>query len=246
MMKVRWKINFWDLFFWGGVLFIPLAFWKYSDYWLILEASFLCFYILSCPKGKIFPFLRSDRRSRFLFFGLSCLLYGMFLGIYSYFDFLGNSLWPFIFFWCVFGLIFFIGDVKQRNFVKTVSFTLAQILGLPIFFVGSLFWLDVEAYLAREKFDPKAWSNYTEYKETAHSSVRLRMLDDLLDNYNLEKKNKSEIIKLLGALHPEIEMEHCYYLGGEGGFASIDENLFLCFDFDSEQKVESVYQQVFR
>ena len=239
MGGIREMLNRWNLFFTIGVLFLPLFFWKHSDLWLLLEAVFLSIYLLLCPKEKILPFLHSDRKKRILFFVFSLLLFYIFSFVCRSVLFLKPNFWPF-------GFVFFIQDVKQKNFVKTISFALAQILALPIFFVGILFWDDVQAYFAREKFDPEIWARYTDYKETATSSVRLRMLADLLKNIYLEGKHKSEIESLLGSFYPKHPYHYCYYLGPDGGFISIDSNLFLCFDFNTDQKVVSVYQKVFR
>ena len=136
------------------------------------------------------------------------------------------------------------GKIKWRKFfLWNLSLVVGSFL---VLFVGLFLWADIANFFAREKFDPEIWVHYTDYKETATSSVRLRMLADLLNNYDLEGKHRSKIEDLLGKFYPKHPYQYCYYLGPEGGFVSIDENLFLCFDFDENQKVVSVYQRVFR
>ena len=248
MGGIRKTVNLWNSFLVVGILLIPLILdERHPNLLPILETVFLSIYLLLCPKEKILPFLHSDRKKRILFFVLSLLLFFIFSAVYHFTFFLKPHFWPFIIFWLLFGILFFIQDVKQKNFVKTTSFVLVQMLALPIFFVGMILWGDVQDYFAREKFDSNIWARYTDYKETATSSVRLRMLADLLENYDLKGKYKVKIKSLLGNPYPAKHYtEHCYYLGPEGGFASIDENLFLCFDFNADQKVVSVYQKVFR
>ena len=92
-------------------------------------------------------------------------------------------------------------------------------------------------YAARQSFDSARWQASLRNEET--EPIRLRMIDDLLQNHQLEGRTKAEIHALLGK-PPETpyfkDYEYVYWLGPERGYMSIDSE-WLGLKFDEKQRV---------
>jgi len=81
-------------------------------------------------------------------------------------------------------------------------------------------------------FDSQTWKNTP--AESSFDSVRLRMVDSLLDLGILNGKSRSEIIELLGEPDDSrsfSDYDLVWYLGPERGFLSIDSE-WLWVDLD--------------
>jgi len=90
-------------------------------------------------------------------------------------------------------------------------------------------------------FDAARWRS--EPATLDHSSVRLRMVDDLLDRSILARLTRGEVIQLLGDPEPTdyfSDWDLVYVLGPERGFISIDNEWLLIRLDDSERVVETI------
>lgn len=92
------------------------------------------------------------------------------------------------------------------------------------FVVGAvwLFWgHTVQEYVSRTDFDSVAW------RESANTlePVRIRMIDDLLESYDLASLSESRLLALLGEPTETAKFSDwdlVYWLGPERGWMSID------------------------
>ena len=110
-------------------------------------------------------------------------------------------------------------------------------------FVGTL-WLvfggyrDLREWAQRIPFDAHAWKTrlFDENKEP----VRIRMVDNLIQKYELRGMTRSEIIGLLSE-PPKTgyfsEYDFVYWLGPERGFISIDSE-WLAIKFGLDDRVQ--------
>ena len=113
---------------------------------------------------------------------------------------------------------------------------------LPIVAIILIFLApNISEYVNHTSFESTAWK---QAGEDWDNPVRLRMVDDLLDEHELKGMSKERIIELLGE-PPETEYfreyDFVYWLGPERGFIRIDsEWLVIKFENDVVTKVEIV------
>jgi len=93
--------------------------------------------------------------------------------------------------------------------------------------------------IAETEFDSENWKNTA--PDWTHDSIRLRMIDDLLDRHQLLGKSRDEIIDLLG--EPDdtdyfSDYEMVWWLGPERSFMAIDSEWLLIDLNEREQAVE--------
>ena len=119
---------------------------------------------------------------------------------------------------------------------------LCVILG-AVLFPFAVFWLvfggyrELREWAQRMPFDSHVWTTrlFDENKEP----VRIRMVDNLIQKYELRGMTRSEIIDLLSE-PPETgyfsEYDFVYWLGPERGFLSIDSE-WLAIKFGPDDRV---------
>ena len=99
-------------------------------------------------------------------------------------------------------------------------------------FIIILFFLNSCGQISHQKFDSNKWQNANLNLEK-NWDLRWEMMNDLRNNFDLEEKNKTEILKLLGKPDSETTNEYLYNLGMTGTGINTG-NLTIFFDQNNE------------
>ncbi|MCA9431056.1 MAG: hypothetical protein KC940_11165 [Candidatus Omnitrophica bacterium] len=129
-------------------------------------------------------------------------------------------------------------EISERRKRFQVVFSCAFLLFLPIITFGAPLYVPViQEWLARIDFDSEAWKDPK--NSTWSNPLRIRMVDDLLWEYDLEGMTSEEVTELLGPTDKTdyfSSWDFVYWLGPERGFFSIDSE-WLVLKLDAEGKV---------
>ena len=127
-----------------------------------------------------------------------------------------------------------------------VSFQGLLMAAIFVFFVGCLFYSPIliplvggaiQEYFNRIDFDSEVWKDPK--VQSLNNPMRIRMVDDLLWEYDLEGMTSKEVTELLGPTDKTdyfSSWDFVYWLGPERGFLSIDSE-WLVLKLDPEGKV---------
>ena len=94
--------------------------------------------------------------------------------------------------------------------------------------------------ISHQKFDANKWQNANLNLEE-NWDLRWRMMNDLRNNFDLEEKNKTEILKLLGKPDAETNDNYLYNLGMTGTGINTG-NLTIFFDQNNNVREIKVRQ----
>lgn len=103
-----------------------------------------------------------------------------------------------------------------------------------------VFFLNSCGQISYQKFDANKWQNANLNLEE-NWDLRWRMMNDLRNNFDLEEKNKTEIVKLLGIPDYKENNDYCYNLGMTGTGINTG-NLTIFFDKNNKVKKIKVRQ----
>ena len=103
-----------------------------------------------------------------------------------------------------------------------------------------LFFLNSCGQISHKKFDANKWRNANLNLEE-NWDLRWEMMNDLRNNFDLEEKNKTEILKLLGKPDSKTNNEYLYNLGMTGTGINTG-NLTIFFDQNNNVKEIKVRQ----
>jgi hypothetical protein len=118
-------------------------------------------------------------------------------------------------------------------------------LSAPFLLLGGFFAYRIGGeYLARTEFDGSAWQEAAEPADAfPRNATRLRMVDDLLERYDLAGMTRSEVTALLGEsddarLGPDEQLwDMVYYLGPERGLLGLDSE-WLAIRLSKDDRVD--------
>ena len=139
----------------------------------------------------------------------------------------------------VVGAIVLLVQLRQKQFARSLFFAIGGCLPVIAIITWFVFIPAAVEYAQRTDFDSELWRG--SQSMPGYEPIRIRMVDDLLDEFDLHGMSPSEIVNLLGPSDggEMWDASYVYWLGPERGLFSIDSE-WLLIELDSKSRVSSV------
>ena len=133
------------------------------------------------------------------------------------------------------------GKVVSRRLLIPVGvlvFILGIVFARQVGYLGTIGMDVASRYLNRESFDSAAWQD----SDQVIDEVRIRMVDDLIDEHDFDSMSRDEVVVILGepdqndTVLSSQDSELVNWLGRKQGFASADSE-WLVFHLDEDAVV---------